>query len=95
MLGIDFAGLQILEALEGIHKLGYIHRDVKPANFGITPPHEGARTGNWRAFDLGIARKFTDDLGNTIPARDDFNEFRGSTTYASVHAHAKQDLGKG
>jgi serine/threonine protein kinase len=87
------AGLQLLKTLEGIHKLGYIHRDVKPANFGVTPIYEGPRNGKWRAFDFGIARKFVDDLSQVIPAREDFKEFRGSTTYASVHAHAKQDLG--
>jgi serine/threonine protein kinase len=26
-------GIQMIEALEGIHKLGFIHRDVKPVRF--------------------------------------------------------------
>lgn len=95
MTDVSFiAGLQLLKTLEGIHKLGYIHRDVKPANFGLTPIFEGPRNGKWRAFDFGIARKFIDEYGKIIPAREDFKEFRGSTTYASVHAHAKQDLGE-
>jgi serine/threonine protein kinase len=87
------AGLQLLKTLEGIHQLGYIHRDIKPANFAVTPIFEGPRNGKWRIFDFGIARKFVDESNNVIPAREDFKEFRGSTTYASIHAHAKQDLG--
>ena len=31
------AGLQMLDALEGMHRLGFIHRDVKPANFVMFP----------------------------------------------------------
>ncbi len=26
-------GIQMIEALEGIHKLGFIHRDVKPVSY--------------------------------------------------------------
>lgn len=29
----------MLDAIAGMHALGYIHRDVKPANFAITPRH--------------------------------------------------------
>ena len=31
------AGQQMLDALEGMHRLGFIHRDVKPANFVMFP----------------------------------------------------------
>lgn len=30
--------LNLLVPLEGMHQRGYVHRDVKPANFAIFPP---------------------------------------------------------
>ena len=91
------AALDLLNALEGMHKAGYIHRDVKPANFALYQG-PGARSmatgGDWRIIDFGIARRFVDEDGNPLPKREAFGEFRGSTTYASIHAHLKQDLGE-
>ena len=49
--------------------------------------------GDWRAIDFGIARRYTSDTGAVLPRREEYAEFRGSTTYASIHAHLKQDLG--
>ena len=31
-------GAQLLTGLEMLHREGYIHRDVKPANFALSPP---------------------------------------------------------
>ncbi len=36
---VKHIGRHMLEAIEGVHKLGFIHRDVKPANFALTPRH--------------------------------------------------------
>ena len=44
-------------------------------------------------IDFGLARKFTDDGGKVIAARDK-REFRGSTSYASIAAHQLEDLGE-
>ncbi len=44
-------------------------------------------------IDFGLARRYTDDAGDVLPERTD-TSFRGSTTYASVHAHLGQDLGR-
>lgn len=49
--------------------------------------------GDWRAIDFGIARRYTSESGAVLPQREEYAEFRGSTTYASIHAHLKQDLG--
>jgi serine/threonine protein kinase len=53
------AGLQLFEAIKGIHQLGYIHRDVKPHNF-VTGRKE---KGKIYAIDFGLARKYVDTEG--------------------------------
>jgi hypothetical protein len=53
-----------------------------------------AHLGDWRVIDFGIARRYVDEeAGTVLPAREGYGEFRGSTTYASIHAHLKLDLG--
>lgn len=86
------AGLEMLSALEEVHRAGWIHRDVKPANF-VELVNPGA-VSSWRIIDFGIARRYLTEDGSLIPKRDAFGEFRGSTTYASLNAHMKQDLGE-
>jgi tau tubulin kinase len=83
-------GAGLLAALEGIHRAGYIHRDVKPANFAISPPSAPVAEGRWVLIDFGLARKFVDDKGEVLKERPDAS-FRGSTTYASVHTHDDKD----
>ena len=83
----------MLDALEGIHRAGFLHRDVKPANFALARSAPGpSAPGAWRALDFGLARRYVGDGGEVLPAREG-GEFRGSSTYASVQAHLKQDLG--
>lgn len=80
----------LLSALEGLHREGYLHRDVKPANFVISPPQAAPTEGSWTLIDMGLARKYVDDSGVLLPERPDAG-FRGSTTYAAAHAHDEVD----
>ncbi|KAJ8929402.1 hypothetical protein NQ314_017910 [Rhamnusium bicolor] len=41
-------GLQILKAIESIHSVGFLHRDIKPVNFGLARQYTTA-TGEVRA----------------------------------------------
>lgn len=88
------AGIALLDGLRNIHEAGYIHRDVKPANFVLGARDQTAETGTWKAIDFGLARRYVAPDGSVIPLRAEFKEFRGSTTYASVNAHKKMDLGE-
>lgn len=72
------------------------------ADCSLSPPcsRHGPRTfavlhaGTWKIIDFGLARRYTsEETGAVLPQRPDA-AFRGSTTYASVHAHAEQDLGR-
>ena len=83
----------LLTALASLHNLGYIHRDVKPANFAVDPPNSNAVEGTWMIIDFGLARRYVDDNGVVLPEREGAG-FRGSTTYASLNAHEDKDLGR-
>jgi hypothetical protein len=61
-------GAGVLEALEGIHRAGFLHRDVKPANFALALDAPGPDApGAWRALDFGLARRYVGDAGE-VPA---------------------------
>ncbi|EFN60093.1 hypothetical protein CHLNCDRAFT_133409 [Chlorella variabilis] len=84
-------GSSMLKALEGVHRAGVIHRDVKPANFVAAPTHAAdPTTATWTLLDFGLARQFTDREGALLHARPQA-AFRGSTTYASVNCLQAQD----
>ena len=87
------AGHQTLKLLQGIHTSGWLHRDVKPANFVRTLDSEPASGGQWRIVDFGLAKPYISKDGDIIDPRNGYNEFRGSTNYASVKAHEKEELG--
>eukprot|EP01114_Cavostelium_apophysatum_P015227 TRINITY_DN4106_c0_g1_i2.p1 TRINITY_DN4106_c0_g1~~TRINITY_DN4106_c0_g1_i2.p1 ORF type:complete len:567 (-),score=148.48 TRINITY_DN4106_c0_g1_i2:93-1793(-) len=83
-------GQQMLRAIEAVHNLGYLHRDVKPSNFAM-----GLTTKKKVAFliDFGLARRFVLPNGDVRPARDSAG-FRGTARYASVNSHLSKDLGR-
>ena len=63
---------------------------MQPANFAVCLGDEG----EWKVLDFGNTRRYVGEGGSPIPQRMDFNEFRGSTTYASINAHTRSDLGQ-
>lgn len=66
--------LQILDAIEAVHSIGFLHRDIKPSNFAV------GRENLRQIFilDFGLARKFTDNDHHVRPARAEAG-FRGTT----------------
>ena len=57
---ICMIGIQIIERLEYIHSKNYIHRDIKPHNFLVSPKNEGLIY----IIDFGLAKKYRSDRGN-------------------------------
>lgn len=51
--------IEIAEALQEAHGMGYIHRDIKPSNFILTPE------GQTKVLDFGLARRFLTDSSDT------------------------------
>ncbi|KJH45966.1 hypothetical protein DICVIV_07967 [Dictyocaulus viviparus] len=84
--------MQAMKAIEELHKLGYISRDIKPGNFA---PGQQCNKQSKIIFlyDFGLSRKYMDKNGNIIPARKDVG-WRGTTRYGSLTAHQRQDLGR-
>ncbi|VDK86766.1 unnamed protein product [Litomosoides sigmodontis] len=81
---------QAIAGLRDIHKVGYIHRDVKPANmcFGLT--EKSIR--RLIIVDYGLARKFRQSDGKPIERRKRAG-FRGTLRYVSMRVHERKEQG--
>ncbi|CAG9535198.1 unnamed protein product [Cercopithifilaria johnstoni] len=81
---------QAIAGLRDIHKIGYIHRDVKPANmcFGLT------EKSNRRLIivDYGLVRRFRQSDGKPIERRKRAG-FRGTLRYVSMRVHDRMEQG--
>uniref|UniRef100_A0A1I7T4S7 non-specific serine/threonine protein kinase n=1 Tax=Caenorhabditis tropicalis TaxID=1561998 RepID=A0A1I7T4S7_9PELO len=78
--------VQAIAALRDLHEIGYLHRDVKPANmcFGITP-----RTRHiLMLLDYGLVRRYKDSDGEWRPHRSKAG-FRGTQRYVSTRVHQR------
>ncbi|XP_033647407.1 titin homolog [Asterias rubens] len=84
-------GAQIIQAIESIHDVGFLHRDVKPSNFAM-----GRLSNNSRKvymLDFGLARQYTNSQGQVRTPRP-VAGFRGTVRYASVNAHKNKEMGR-
>ncbi|KAL3118756.1 hypothetical protein niasHT_009604 [Heterodera trifolii] len=81
--------LQLFDALKALHKVGYLHLDVKPENATIGRAETNERR---RIFliDFGLARRYISQSGRFRRERSK-THFRGTPMYASIAAHARAD----
>ncbi|VDN04626.1 unnamed protein product [Thelazia callipaeda] len=89
-LGTAFGvSIQCMEALEQLHKVGFIHRDIKPGNFaaGLAP-----NSHTVYILDFGIARKFTNSKGDIKGPRCKV-AFKGTIRFAALACHRGKELG--
>lgn len=83
-------GIQMLKAIEAVHNLGYLHRDVKPSNFVLGT---GSKRKNAYLIDFGLARRYLLPEGRVRPPRESAG-FRGTARYASINSHLSRALYK-
>ncbi|GMR37915.1 hypothetical protein PMAYCL1PPCAC_08110 [Pristionchus mayeri] len=83
-------GIQCLEALEDLHGIGYLHRDVKPGNYTVGRAELGELRKVY-VLDFGMCRKFTNDQGVIRKPRAAAG-FRGTVRYAPISCHMQREL---
>uniref|UniRef100_A0A915C3A5 Protein kinase domain-containing protein n=1 Tax=Parascaris univalens TaxID=6257 RepID=A0A915C3A5_PARUN len=83
------ASIQCLEAVEDLHKHGFIHRDLKPANYAIGL---GEQIRVVYILDFGIARRILNDKGEIKTPRISV-AFKGTVKFAAIACHKRKELG--
>ncbi|CAA7392243.1 unnamed protein product [Spirodela intermedia] len=79
--------VEAISILEKLHQKGFVHGDVKPENLLLGKPRS---SGEKKLFliDFGLASMWRDSLsGQHVSLCQQPDNFRGTTRYASVHAH--------
>ena len=77
--------IQLIQRLKILHKLGYVHNDIKPANtlVGFKDP------GTIYLIDFGIAHKYLKADGSHIRSKFQ-SQFVGNFLYASFNSCTKK-----
>ncbi|TKR94976.1 hypothetical protein L596_009201 [Steinernema carpocapsae] len=90
-------GIQCLYSLKLLHDCGFVHRDVKPANFVMGHPMDGDRARLVHLLDFGLARNFAVEKSNgcwVARRARGTAEFRGTVRYCSPSMHEKKEQGR-
>ena len=78
-------GLQVIDRLEAMHKIGYLHRDVKPDNLAIGLSEKNKII---YLFDFGLALS----IGSGIP-KEEKGKVVGTLGFMTCRAHEGKPQG--
>ncbi|KAK0410078.1 hypothetical protein QR680_004930 [Steinernema hermaphroditum] len=86
--------MQTIEALRDLHEAGFVHRDVKPANFVMGAGKNSRSTVFMLDFGLSRIVKLKNDKGEaTLRPPRGYVRFRGTPRYCSVLVHRNEEPG--
>ncbi|KAI6228643.1 Protein kinase domain-containing protein [Aphelenchoides fujianensis] len=85
-------GLQTLQAIQDLHAVGFVHRDVKPTNFACGAVNKHLV----HMFDFGLARQILTSLDGKGRLREPRAKvsFRGTVRYCSLNVHNYKEQGR-
>jgi len=88
-------GCEMVQALQAVHEMGVMHRDVKPSNFVLGGRYKASQdpslANKLYIIDFGLSRKYVGPDGEIKPPRPNAG-FRGTARYASVNSHQCKEL---
>uniref|UniRef100_A0A915JV23 Protein kinase domain-containing protein n=1 Tax=Romanomermis culicivorax TaxID=13658 RepID=A0A915JV23_ROMCU len=88
-------GRQMLVCLKDVHEIGYLHRDVKPANFAVDcHPNSRSTRGLVYIFDFGLCRQYKNMESGRLREPRNSVPFRGTVRYASIDVLSGKDMGR-
>ncbi|KAI9470795.1 MAG: kinase-like domain-containing protein [Benjaminiella poitrasii] len=84
---VAMLAIEMITAVEGIHKRNFIHRDIKPDNFLISRPDDTLSNTKISLIDFGMAKRYRNpDTKEHIPYREK-KGITGTARYMSVNMH--------